>query len=331
MLKFRKISILFFVMILIVALIGCRAAERPEDDQTPDQAEEGEQPPIPDEITRGEGEEPVLKVYIHETGEIREMSIEEYLIPVVAGEMTNDWPEEALAAQAILARTFVMEFITDKGGSKYEGAHVSTDIEEAQAWSEEEVNDLVTQAVETTRGQVMVYEGQYVKSWFHAHAGMQTATAQEGLGFEAEEPPYIQVIESPDSQEAPEDDANWTETFTKAEIIAAAQESGQEPGDFTAIEVAETGPSGRATQLQIGEATVAAPAFRIALDSTRMKSTKLESVQVEGDQVTMSGTGYGHGVGMSQWGAYQMAQDGSSAEDIVNHYFKDVQIMKLWE
>ncbi|MCC5911241.1 MAG: SpoIID/LytB domain-containing protein [Clostridiaceae bacterium] len=333
MTKFKKYSVLLMITLLILSLAACRPEERPEapeaDPAEPEIVQDG--PPIPEEIFQGEEQEPRLTVHIVETGENREMAFEEYLQAVLAGEMSNDWPEEALQAQAILARTFVMEFITEKGGSQYEGAHVSTDIEEAQAWNEEEVNERIVEAVNATRGQVAVHNNEYVKAWFHAHAGGQTATAVEGLGLDAEEPPYIQVVESPDSDEAPEDDVNWSETFTKQEVIAAAQKAGQEPGDFDTIEITETGPSDRAVRLQIGEASVLAPPFRLAMDSTRMKSTKIESITVEGDQVTISGIGYGHGVGMSQWGAYQMAQEGRSAEEIVKHYFKDIEIVKLWE
>lgn len=322
--KFHKL--LIGTLIVFLMLTGCRPSPRPEGDR-----QTGEKPPIPEGISQGEGQEPRLNVYLVETEEIKEMAFEEYLNGVLAGEMNNDFPIEALKAQAILARTFVMEFVTDKGESKYEGAHVSTDIEEAQAWNTEGINELIQQAVQETRGMVAVYDAKYVKAWFHAHAGWQTAGAKEGIEHEGEEPPYIQSIESPDSPEAPEEDANWTATFTKAEVVEAAQKSGQEPGDFDNIEILETGPSGRALRLRIGNAEVSAPSFRIAIDSTRLKSMKLESINVEGDQVTFSGVGYGHGVGMSQWGAYQMAQDGKSAEEIVQYYFKDIEIMKLWE
>jgi len=62
-----------------------------------------------------------------------------------------------------------------------------------------------------------------------------------------------------------------------------------------------------------------------------MKSTLLTNVVVAGDKVTMEGAGYGHGVGMSQWGAYQMAKDGKKPEEIIKHYFKDVEVTKLWD
>ncbi len=324
--RYKKISLYLIVFLMVFAVMGCRPAERPPQGRGTE-----EKPPIPEEITEGEGVEPTLKVYIVDEKTIKEMKFEEYLEGVLAGEMHNDWPEEALAAQAILARTFVMEFITDKGGSKYEGADVSTDIEEAQAWDAAKVNERIKAAVKQTRGRVVVSDNEYVKAWFHAHAGGKTATAQEGLGFDAEEPPYIQVIESPDSPEAPEDDVNWTATFSKSEVVEAGKKQGHNIGDFNSIEILEKGPSGRATKLKIGEVTVAAPAFRIALDSTKMKSNLLNNISVEGDKVTISGTGYGHGVGMSQWGAFQMAKEGNNAERIIKHYFKGVNIIKLWE
>lgn len=326
--NFKRLSAVIAVLLIIFVFYGCRPERRPQEDVRP--GAEGEKPPIPEEISRGEYQEPHLKVYLTETKEIKEMPFEEYLAGVLAGEMHNDWPEEALQAQAILARTFVMEFIQDKGGSKYEGADVSTDIEEAQAWDAEKVNERIKAAVAATKGKVALYDGGYVKAWFHAHAGGQTATAREGLAFDEEEPPYIRVVKSPDSKEAPPEDASWTATFTKQEIIQALEKVGQKPGSFDSIEITERGPSGRATRLKIGNASVQAAGFRVALDSTRMKSTKLERVTVSGDRVTMKGIGYGHGVGMSQWGAYQMAKDGKSAEEILKHYFKGIRIVKMW-
>lgn len=330
--KYKKINLILIIVLLIVSLTACKTAKRPLDKEPPKKVEKNvKKPPIPKSISQGEGKEPKLKVFLTDSGRTDEMKFEDYVVGVLAGEMSNDFPEEALAAQAILARTFVMDFITEKGHSRHGEAHISTDIEEAQAWNAKEVNDRIVDAVASTRGQVLLCDGHYVKSWFHSHAGGKTATAKEGLGFEKEEPPYIHVVESPDCPEAPKEDANWTATFSKEEIKEAMQKVGEKPADFEDIEIAKEGPSGRATELKIGDQTVPAPAFRVALDSTKMKSTMLESINVEGDKVTMKGKGFGHGVGMSQWGANQLAKDGKKAEDIIKHYFKNVEIVKLWD
>lgn len=319
-----KVVLFIVVFLLIVSCASCRRQERrPAPEPAPLK--------IPESISRGQGKEPVLKVYIKETGEIKELPFEEYLQGVVAGEMKNDWPEEALAAQAILARTFVMEFVSEKGGSKYEGAHVSTDIEEAQAWNQQAVNDRVKRAVERTRGEVAVYKNNYIKAWFHAHAGGRTASAKEGLAFEEAEPPYIRVVDSPDSPEAPKEDSNWTASFSRQEVEKALKETGVQIKGLNSVKVAEKGPSGRAVTLDFDGKRVSAPGFRIAIGSTKMKSTLIDSIEVQGDRLVIKGRGYGHGVGMSQWGAYALAKEGKKAEEILKHYFKGIEIMKAWE
>ena len=330
--KYRKIGSILIIVLLIISLTACKTAKRPRDEEPPKKVEKNaKQPTIPKSISQGERKEPKLKVFLTDSGRTEEMKFEDYVVGVLAGEMSNDLPKEALAAQAILARTFVMDFITEKGHSRHGDAHISTDIEEAQAWNAKEVNDKIINAVASTRGQVLLCDGHYVKSWFHAHAGGKTATAKEGLGFEKKEPPYIHVVESNDCPKAPPEDANWTATFSKEEIKKAMQDTGKKPVDFNDIKISSKGPSGRATKLKIGNQTVPAPAFRVALDSTKMKSTMLESIDVKGDKVIMKGKGFGHGVGMSQWGANQMAREGKKAKDIIKHYFKNVEIVKLWD
>lgn len=317
------------VILIIMALLATSCFRGGKPEQRP--AEEGAQLKIPESISRGSGKEPVLKVYIKETKKIKELPFEEYLQGVVAGEMKNDWPEEALAAQAILARTFVMDFISEKGGSKYEGAHVSTDIEEAQAWDEQGINDKIKKAVERTRGKVAVHDGEYIKAWFHAHAGGQTASAAEGLAYDKKEPTYIKIAKSPDSKDAPAEDRDWEAVFSKKEVIAALNKMGKKIKDVSSVSVAQRGPSGRAVLLSFDGVKVAAPEFRVAIGSTKMKSTLINSLKAEGDNIILKGKGYGHGVGMSQWGAYALAKEGKKAEDIVKHYFKGIDIVKAWQ
>ncbi|MEW6541332.1 MAG: SpoIID/LytB domain-containing protein [Bacillota bacterium] len=287
-------------------------------------------PRIPPEIARGERQVPVLRVYDVEAKQLRDMNFEDYVAGVLAGEMRNDWPEEALAAQAILARTFALKFIAEKD-SRYEGAHISTDIEEAQAWNAAEVNDRIRRAVTETRGEVAIHRNRFINAWFHAHAGGETATAREGLNWKGREPPYIQSIDSPDSDQAPPDDANWTATFSKAQVAQAVRTLGQDPGTVDRVEVVKRGPSNRVTRLRVGRAEVPGADFRTAIGSTQLKSMRIQSIQVAGDQVTFRGSGYGHGVGMSQWGAFEMANRGTPARDIVQYYFNGIRIEKLWE
>ena len=271
---------------------------------------------------------PELKVYDVKQEKLVTMPLEEYLEGVLAGEMPGDWPLEALKAQAILARTFVCKFIDEKE-SKYVGADISTDIKEAQAYDAAGVNDNIRSAVRETEGEVMVYRGELPYAWFYAHGGGTTALAREALEFKGDEPGYTQTVDSRDSDEAPGDVKHWTCEFSEKELVSAAAEAGLKVDGVKSVRIGEKGPSGRAVTLLINGEAVSAPALRIALGSDRMKSTLLEECSFEDGRLSLAGSGYGHGVGMSQWGAYALAKEGMQAEDIVKHYFKDVNIGKL--
>ena len=311
-----------------VPSIAPQSTQRPVSPSPTASASKGLMPSIPASIAQGENTEPQLSVYVVQDDQIVEQPLEEYITAVVAGEMKKEWPAAALEAQAIIARTFVLQFIAEKGGSQYGNADVSTDIKEAQAYNPENINDAIQQAIQNTRGQVMVYEGEFVRGWFHAHAAGVTAYAKEGLAYDGEEPPYIIVTASPDSPDAPKEEVEWTVRIPLEKALTAAREvSGND--ELTSLEgltIGETGPSGRAvTFTTTAGDSFSAPAFRMALGSTEFKSTLIKSMRLEGDALVVSGLGYGHGVGMSQWGAYQMAKDGKSAQDILAYYFKDVQ------
>ncbi|MEW6172235.1 MAG: SpoIID/LytB domain-containing protein [Bacillota bacterium] len=288
-------------------------------------------PYIPKEISRGAGKEPRIKVFVAQEGQIREMPLEKYVEAVVAGEMKSSFSAEALAAQAILARTHALEFVAEhKHSTVNPAADISTSFEEAQAWAPENVNDRIRQAVSRTRGKVVVYNGRYIKAWFHAHAGGLTAKAKEGLNYKYAEPPYTRVVKSAEGPGAPKDYAAWRAVFDKQEVINAVQSLGTAPRNFNTIDIVQKGPSGRATRIRVGGVEVPAPDLRKALDSTRMKSTLLTGARVEDNKVVFEGKGFGHGVGMSQWGAEELARRGKKAEDIIRYYYKDVDIVKIW-
>jgi stage II sporulation protein D len=174
----------------------------------------------------------------------------------------------------------------------------------------------------------LVYEGKYINAWFHSCSGGKTATATEGLNYKDGNPPYIQVVDSPED-EAPAEFQNWERTFSTSEVQAALKKIGVDT-NLTSVSITERGESGRCTQLEIGGKQVNCVDFRVALDPLRFRSTYLTSVSVEDGSLVVAGKGYGHGVGMSQWGAFTMAKQNKTYEDILHYYYKDVQIVKAW-
>lgn len=320
----KRLQMIVCAVAVLLVVSGCSMFKTPQQKPTP------QTPQAPQVQNNIQGSEPQITVYMHETGEKKTMAMEEYVAGVVAGEMKTDWPVEALAAQAIIARTFTLEAKESRGGVSARGTDASTDIKEFQAYNASAINDNVRKAIEMTRGMVITFQGKPIKTWFHASAGGITATAKEGLSYKDAEPPYIQSVPSPDDL-APEDVKNWTATFTKAEVMAAITKTGQKVDKIDSVEIGQKGPSGRTTALVVNKTLqLNAPDFRVQIGSTKLKSMLLDKVEVSGDNVVFTGKGYGHGVGMSQWGANKLAKDGNKPENIIGHYFKDVVIEKRW-
>lgn len=274
---------------------------------------------------------PMLKVYVTAEEQVIPMQIEDYVACVVAGEMPNTWPLEALKAQAILARTFVLKFVTEKD-SRYPGADISTDIAEAQAYNAEAVNDRVRQAVQETTGLILLTEdGTLPYTWFHSHSGGTTETAVDGIDWQGEEPSYTKVTAGKDSPDAPASVREWTAEFTADEFITACQDTGADVTSCTSVTIGQRGNSGRAVTLVVDGVSVNAARLRISLGSTKLRSTLLTSIAIKDDTISFSGRGYGHGVGMPQWGAYALATKGMSGEEIALHYYNGLELVRAWE
>ena len=285
-------------------------------------------PEIPEKLNRNGDGVPVLKVYDVNTDSVEEMDVETYVMGVVAGEMRNTWPTEALKAQAILARTFTMKFVDTKE-SGYAGADISTDINEAQAYNAENVNDRIREAVNETRGLVMSADGDFPYAWFHAHSGGVTELPTKALEY-SEDPSYLSVVQSEEPDAAPEEVKNWTASFTLQQVRQACIDAGVQVGTVTEFEIGERGESGRAVTFLVNGHEVSAPAFRLQIGASDLKSTLIDSIEMTDSGITFTGSGFGHGVGMSQWGAYGMAENGASAEEIIQHYYTGVDLVELW-
>jgi stage II sporulation protein D len=332
-----KAKLLPMLLALFILLAGCRQPiQTPQPSgaaASPAQSGQAEVkvPSLPDRFTGQSSSDIKLKVYDVKTKSVSEMPLNDYLNGVLAGEMRQDWPAEALKAQAIIARTFLFQFLTEnKSSSVNPDADISTDPKESQAYDAAGVNDNIKKAVSDTDGVVIASNGQFIRAWFHSASGGKTADAVEGLNYKEGNPPYIQSVTSDESQ-APKEFTEWTNSFTTDELSAGLSKLnlGIE-GEISSVKLGKTGASGRATTLVINGQDVPAPDLRTAMDPVKFRSTYITELKFDGSKLTVSGKGFGHGVGMPQWGAFQMASGGKKAEDIINYYFKDVNIVNLW-
>lgn len=321
MLKLPQRMLMLMVIIFVgVTMISC---------SNPEKKPQGE------DVKQGSQDyesEPTISLYINETQKTERVKLEKYLEGVVAAEMDPTWPQNSLAAQAILARTFTLKKIKD-GGVKAHGTDASTSVEEFQAYDPSRINDKVKKAVRDTRGMVLLYQGTYINGWFFADGGGQTASsAVEGLEYRKEKAPYITSVKDPGQTITLPENKSWTASFDLTTVRAKVIETaGNDPGPIESATILEKGPSGRAMKVKINSVTISAPALRLALGNEEMRSSLINKFAIENGQLVVQGKGYGHGVGMSQWGARALAEQGKSPEEIVKYWFKDVELKKIWK
>jgi len=257
--KTRVMALLLACAMLLSACAGtAQSAPEPTPEGTHVKADAVKWPK--EKLTQSESGEPQLRVYVVEDKKTEAMDIETYVQGVLAGEMKNDWPIEALKAQAILARTFVLKFIQDKD-SKYPDADISTDIEEAQAYSAADINERIQQAVAETRGLMLSSEGELPYAWFHAHSGGATELAKVGLGWDDPEPAYTQCTQGNEPETADgetdvqtlRDAQKWTAEFPVEALEAAFAQLGH---DITLKENSELtiGERGDSVNRDVGRA-----------------------------------------------------------------------------
>ena len=268
-----------------------------------------------------------IKMYDIESKTINSLNFEDYIEGVVAGEMYNDWPIEALKTQAILSRTFALNFI-ETTKSKYNGADVSNDISECQAYNKNKINNKIKQAVKETAGLVIKYNNELINAWFHSNSGSQTEIATLGLNYNDDNPKYIKSVFSPETN-INSQNYEWSYTFTNSEILKALDNIGISINNLSYIKNNDISPSKRSISLLIGDKEVNTNTFRLSIGSNKLKSTLITNIIKNSDSYTFYGLGYGHGVGLSQWGAKIFADQNKDYNYIINYYFDDVEIVKI--
>ena len=268
-------------------------------------------------------------------GTVVQTDMEAYLRQVVAAEMPASFEEEALKAQACAARTYTLR-LQSRGG-KHDNADVCTDSKCCQAyiapadaelkWGVQagEFSAKIARAVADTDALGVLYGGEPIEAVFFSSAPGKTTDAVAVWGNSVD---YLKSVDSPEGDEVP----NYrTEVVLSAEevrtrILAAypgADLSGKPGGWFSQI---YTGESGAVTSVLVGGVTLTGNQVRGALGLRSPAFT----VIFDGADFVFSVTGYGHGVGMSQYGANKMAAEGADFRAILEWYYTGAQVGRLW-
>lgn len=279
-----------------------------------------------------------IKLLHATTGKIEEIDLDTYLLGVVSSEMPANFEEEALKAQALVARTYTIYKIIN--GSKHENADICDDSKCCQAWiskedrfnkwNEEERESnwaKIEDAVNTTKGKIITYEGKPINAFFHSNSGGITDTATAVWG--GTNYPYLQAVQTSGEDEYSQYSSEVL--VSKDEFVSKIKEY---HSDFTIdfnednqIQILEYTDGERIKNIKIGNLNLSGVEIRTIFG---LKSAKFE-VTIEGDNIKFNVIGYGHGVGMSQTGADSMAKQGKNCEEIIKHYYTGVEITNFYE
>ena len=245
-------------------------------------------------------------------GVINQLKLEEYVCGVLAGEVSSSWHLEALKAMTVCVRTFAANKIMANFNKSY---HLTSEVRDQVYRPGFWQNETFVRAATETRGEVLTYAENLAQVYYYASSGGYTASSASVWGRDF---PYLKASVDPYSTE---DKYNsWTLSLNCAEFLGALKLF----GILKNVEVLNRDESNRVQALRISlqgkDYLTTGKKLREALGNNKLRSTFFE-VRVENGIVVFSGSGWGHGVGLSQWGAKRMAEQGYTYDQILNFYF----------
>lgn len=281
----------------------------------------------------------IYKVLDKDTGKVMELTPAEYITGVVAAEMPASFEPEALKAQAVAAHSYALRQIgleLQNPDTELKGAYLSTDPAHFQAYLSEKQRkkrfganfdtqeQKITDAVNSVIGEILVYEEEPIAAAFHSISSGKTESAQTVWGKEV---PYLIAVDS--SIDRSNDKCKTVSSFTEREVRSIL-ESNCKKADLSGnmehwIQIGSRSDSGTVLEATAGGVQVTGRDIRTWFD---LPSANF-SIETSSDGLSFTTYGYGHGVGMSQYGANDMAKEGKTYQQILAHYYPGTQLKIL--
>ncbi|MCB4792713.1 MAG: SpoIID/LytB domain-containing protein [Elusimicrobia bacterium] len=258
---------------------------------------------------------------------VNELGLEDYIYGILPREVSPEWPLESLKAQAVISRTYALQNI---------GKHEKDDFDlcntvHCQVYGGVESEDSRSnKAVEETRGEVIIFKDKLAHVFFHAACGGHTEDPNEVWNYGEEVPKYLMGHTCRFCKNSPHN--NWKNELSAEYIRKKLNTAGYDVGEIKRISGAGRTGSGRVRNLKVtGEkksVAINAAKFRLFVDTYLIKSTYIDSIKKKGTKFVFAGSGWGHGVGMCQWGTKKMAEKGYDYKQILKYYFPKTSIEK---
>lgn len=257
---------------------------------------------------------------------INELNLEAYVAGIINNEISSKWPTDVIKTQAVVARTYAVFNRERRAKNKY---HVEGTVMGQVYGGAASEDPVAKRAVMETSGEILTFGGEPALTVYHSNAGGMTEASIEVW---ANDYPYLRSVKSPFDDEAPQ---YYWELPIHAEAFAGfLRKAGHRIGSPVEVEIIERTSAGRVKAAVIrdsegGFIKISGEDLRKAVGYSGLKSTLFE-VSKTGELFVFKGRGSGHGVGLSQWGAKGMAEDGYSYREILKHYYPGTDLVKAY-
>ena len=342
----KRIGLMIFILFVVIVLIpfllvgSCDALQ---DEKKPETIQEKEESKSEDE-----GEKIYVTVLDTTNNKAMELELDEYIKGVVAAEMPVNFHLEALKAQAIAARTYTLNRLEQFGGkpdSVHSQYNLCTDHRHCQAWISKEdrlsawekntelsaINNIelwskIEEAVDATKGQALVYNDALIDPLFHSASGGTTENSED---YFTSSLPYLRSVSSEYEESSPYNKTNFDISVDEFSAILKKKypdivlESSQMIDN---IEIISNTAGGKVEKVRVGNKVLKGREMRELLD---LRSSEF-TVEQSGLNLVFTVVGYGHGVGLSQYGADGMAKAGYTYEEILKHYFTGTELKSMY-
>jgi len=252
------------------------------------------------------------------------VNIEEYLYSVVPSEMPASWNIEALKAQAVASRSYIYYYLIKNRSNNIYDVDATTSFQVYKGVSSE--NKESTLAVDATRSVIMTWNYEPVLAYFHSTSGGRTS--DDKYVWKGDDLPYLEAVDCSFGKDSPH--YKWEMKLSFTEISSGLGKRYSGVGKITGISFKKH--DGRVYEVVIrhsnGTINMSGNEFRLMISPSKMKSTFFSSVK-RGSVFYISGRGWGHGVGMCQWGARGRAESGQKYREILTAYYKGVKFARI--
>ena len=344
--EFLKIVCIFAALVIIIPLIGFMGGQPTQEEsyssenitESISDTTSATKSPDPDIFSHAAADKPFFLLEC-ESGDVLEMTVEEYVIGAVLAEMPAFFEKEALKAQAVAVHTYALRRISEQLASpdaELHGAYISNDSSKYQAYftpeqaaafygeSYEKYRQNVAEAVSESINDILVYNGEPIVAAFHSISSGKTESAEIIWGNAV---PYLIPTESTGDLNAPS--YSDTAVFSAAEAEARLTESEyditlpEEQSEW--FKILSVSPSGTVTKVSVGDKILSGTELRSLLN---LRSACFE-ISCADSSFTFTTKGSGHGVGLSQYGANEMAKNGADYREILLHYYNGAEIYTI--